>query len=211
MQRRQSIARAVIVILGLMWAAACQEKMTPTEVAQAFWSAVQARDVDAVRALVANGAAQGVEPDRILPISGFSLGRTVIDGNRATVDTQVRLAGDHPIDVSIETRLLNEHGVWKVDYAATVASVSDGGQLAGVLAEIRRLGRQFSGEMDRSLDELQRSLPQIEREIRALEEAFRSQIPELHRQLEEFAREMDKALKEPPRQPPAPPSEPIRI
>jgi len=208
------VLAGLLVITGL---GGCQPPSAPDEVARAFWVAVQARDAAAVEAL--SDAPTTGRADTLLPVDGVRLGRTVIDGDRAEVETSIRLGGDDPMTVPLTTYLIRRDGAWKVDYADTVAAIRESGRLGGVLGQLRDFSRQFSGEVDRSLDELEQALPRIEREVRGIEELFRSQVPELRERIEEFARALDRALKRPPadrpREPPprqAPEGDrPIRI
>ncbi|NIT57755.1 MAG: hypothetical protein GWN00_16455, partial [Aliifodinibius sp.] len=77
------------------------------------WSAIQQQDEGAARIFIAKDTINKNEiTENILPINQFTVGRTVIDGNNAWVDTEVELAGDEPFTVPLKTVLLRENETW---------------------------------------------------------------------------------------------------
>jgi hypothetical protein len=130
----------------------------------------------------------------ILPINDVTLGKTVIDGEQAWVDTDVAIAGNNPFHLPIKTALLMENKQWKVDYDKTVASVSKTSSVARVLGELNNLGEQFTDKLNQSLDEIERTLPEVQRELEKIEENMRQKLPELRQRMEEFMRQLEEAL-----------------
>ncbi|MBI4006432.1 MAG: hypothetical protein HY356_07150 [Gammaproteobacteria bacterium] len=173
----------------------CAANLTPIEVSERFWTAVQNKDVRAVRNYVSSASLDKKDlTENILPIGEVSLGRTVIDGEQAWVDTTVAISGDDPFKLPLKTVLLQENKQWKVDYDATVASVSSSGAVARVMGNLTDLSRQFADGLDRSLTEIQKTLPQVQKEIGKIEENLRERIPELRQRMEEIMKQLEEAL-----------------
>lgn len=183
----------------LLLLTACSEPKTPTEVSGVFWKAVKEQDEDRVRRLAtAASAASIADAEGVLPLGEVTLGRTVIDKDRAWVDTTVEVLADKPVRIPLRTELVMEQGEWRVDYDATVAMLRNGGEVAQVFSEIRRLTDRFSDEAETVIDEVQRALPEVRRELETLEERLRTRLPELQRQLEDLGRELERSIKRKP-------------
>lgn len=194
-----------LVLAGLaLVLVACQE-YSPQQVAQRFWDALGHKDAAAVRAYSLPGSIDVSDPvDALLPISGATLGRTVIDGDEATVDATVVVAADKPFSLPLETHLERQDGMWRVDYGASVAPLLASGGLARFLRELRRSGALLGDQLNRSLDELQRSLPQLQRQLEQLQRQLQSRIPQLRQQLDELGKSLQELLQPHPQPPPAP-------
>jgi hypothetical protein len=193
------LLRVAAAVAGGLLLAGCVDRPMPADVSERFWRAVQQNDVAAVRRLVtAESLRSTIGGADLLDIGEVTLGRTVIDGDSAWVDARVTVDADRPFSVPVTTVLRMERKQWRVDYRATMSELARGGQVAKVFDDIRRLGEQFSGQADGTLDELERVVPELQRELRNLEEKLRARLPELQRRLEEFAREMEKAVRELP-------------
>src|SRR5690606_26692720 len=123
--------------------------LTPIEVSQEFWTAIQNRDSQTVRKYITSNSAKGNDlTANILPVSSFTLGRTIIDKDHAWVDTTVEIASDKPFSLPIKTVLLQENEQWKVDYTATVASISSSSDVARILGNLNDLGIQFADKLN---------------------------------------------------------------
>jgi len=178
----------------VLFASGCVAKLTPMQVSEKFWQAVQNNDADAARHFVTKDARHRDLTDNILPLEEVTLGRTVIDGEQAWVDTTVVISADKPFTLPLKTVLLQENERWKVDYDATVASVTKGSHAARIISGISELSRKFSDELDRSMDDIQRSLPELQKELEKLEDNLRKSLPELRQQMQEFLRQLEEAL-----------------
>ncbi|MCC7410134.1 MAG: hypothetical protein IT495_00660 [Gammaproteobacteria bacterium] len=190
-------------------ASACAQRLEPAQVAQRFWNAVTAGDTGAAQLFVtADSRAMLRAGDGVLPIGDVQIGRTIIDGRTARVETTVTVLGDKPLAVPLNTRLREEDGRWKVDYDQTMAAIASSGELARALGRMRELNRQFSAELDKSMAELQRSLPAITRELERFKAQIQQQVPAIRQEIEDLARRLEDALKE-ARDPPAADPRPI--
>lgn len=205
MSRPHTAAAAAAALLALA-VLGCAPRLDPLEVSERFWSAVAAGDAAAARAHVApRTAPEAGLGGELLPISDARLGRAVIEGDRARVETTVTLDADRPLDVPLETVLLRERERWRVDYAATVEGLRESDGLARVLRGFRdafdELGATLGREVERSVSEIERALPELKRELERAEREIRARVPELERRLEELRRALEEAL-EPALEPP---------
>lgn len=175
----------------------CNQQHSPIEVSRAFWKAVQAGNAGAVKALVTKASRASVKTDgKALQIDQVELGRTVIEGDVATVDTSVVIASDHPVRVPLQTRLQREAGDWRVDYDATMASLRPGGSLAQALGTLGELGRAFSDRLQESLGDLRQRMPEIKHRIEEAQGEIQRQMPEVRRQLEQILEQLRKGLEQ---------------
>jgi hypothetical protein len=188
---------SLFIAIIAMSLSACSRDLTPIEVAERFWSAVQSSDAAKVKRYVSHDDAEALESlDDVLPIEQVKLGRTVIDSDRAVVATTATLSGDNPVDMPINTYLLLEDGRWKIDYDQTISSVRVNGQIAEIISKVRDFGKALQDGIDKSVAELERSLPKIESELKRLESELKQKVPELRQKLEGFARDLEDAIKE---------------
>ena len=179
---------------------ACEDgPKTPTEVSQAFWLAMENKNVDQVKKLLSSQSLKDeFSSDSIVSVSNAQLGKVIIDGSLAKVETNVTVESDKPTEVPLDTVLVKENKHWKVDYQATVEALHSAGSLAHVIRELRVLGEQFSKdlskEFENSMNELDKAMPEIEQEIKQLGEQIKGQVPELKKQFEDLTRELQEAL-----------------
>ena len=195
----------LLLTLFLVLLSGCNQRHSPIEVSRAFWKAVQAGNAGAVKVLVTKKSRASVKTDgKALQIGQVQLGRTVIEGNVATVDTSLVVKSDHPVRVPLQTHLLREEGDWRVDYDATMASLEPGGSLAQALGTLGELGRIFSDKVQESMGDLQQRMPEIKRRIEEARGEIQRQLPEVRRQLEEMLEQLRKGLEQArPVEPPA--------
>ena len=190
------------ILLASIFLTACEdEPKTPFEVTQAFWYAVENKNIDQIKQLISEKSLRDEYlADNIISVSETSFGKIVIDGDIAEVETTVVVESDNPTTVPIDTLLVKENEKWKVDYHATVDAIGSGGQLAQVIRELRVFGekfsRDFSKEFESSMDELDKAMPEIEKEISNLSDQIKEHVPELKKQFEELAKQLQEALEE---------------
>ena len=173
----------------------CVSSLTPVEVSDGFWTAVKSRDNQSIRKYIASESRN--EDDltgNLLRINSYALGRTVIDQGQAWVDTTVEISGNDPFKVPIKTVLLQENNQWKVDYAATVAPISNSSDVARLLGNLNELGIQFADKLNQSLGEMQKAMPEVQKELEKIEESLKQKLPELQQRMEEFMRQLEEAL-----------------
>lgn len=196
MMLHEKLAKAFFVILLPLALNGCAASLSPIEVSERFWTAVQHGNTGVVRKYVTSESMNRNDlTEDILPLDSFSLGKTVIDGQQAWVDTTVVISADKPFSLPLKTILLQENEQWKVDYDATVASVSRGSDVARIIGSIASISEQFASELDRSLAEIQKSLPEVQKELERIEKDIKEKLPELRRRMEEFMRQLEEALK----------------
>jgi hypothetical protein len=192
------IEYAGIFFTLMVYSAGCAAHLSPVEVCEGFWQGIKDRDAAAVARHVTSSSLPSLKlrnsPADILTINKVSLGRTVIDGDQAWVDTQVELAADDPFQLPLKTVLQQENQQWKVDYDATVSPITRGGSVALVIGGLSDLSRQFADELDRSLEEIQRTLPQIQEEIGRAEEELKEKLPVLRQRIDAIMRQLEDAL-----------------
>ncbi len=190
------------ILLASIFLTACEdEPKTPFEVTQAFWYAVENKNIDQIKQLISEKSLRDEYlADNIVSVSETSFGKIVIDGDIAEVETTVVVESDNPTTVPLDTLLVKENEKWKVDYHTTVDAIGSGGQLAQVIRELRVFGekfsRDFSKEFESSMDELDKAMPEIEKEISNLSEQIKEHVPELKKQFEELAKQLQEALEE---------------
>jgi hypothetical protein len=186
----------------LVLIAACSPSLGPQDVAERFWRATVAQQpATAARYVVARDrdlVSGGLD---VLPVAHYSFRRVVIENERATVATEVTLAGDAPVALLLDTRLQREDDTWRVDYQATMQAISAQSELAAVIARIGTLGEALRDGIDQSTAELERALPALERELARLEAEIRQRVPALRERLREFTRQLEKAFEPPPPRP----------
>ena len=199
-------ARIILLLLTVLLAA-CSKPSTPVEVASGFWSAIEAGDARMVKRRITAVEAASLESlDDVLPISGAELGRIIIDGREATIDTTVTVTGDKPLEFPLKTYLVLEDEDWKVDYGRTIEAVANAGKLAAVIDKVHEFGNTLQQGIERSVQELEHTLPQIEQELSRIEDQIKQHAPELRKRIEQFTQELEEAMKRPPK--PAPPIDP---
>lgn len=207
--RNKCIRISNILFSLLVVASGCAANLTPMEVTDRFWKGVREKDSATVSRYVTSESAASLnqqDPARnILPIKQVTLGKTVIEGERAWIDTMVEIAGDEPFRMSIQTVLQQENRQWRVDYNATVASITNDSDIGRVLGDISKLSKQFTDKLNQSLDQAQLALPEIEREIGKIEKNLRQKLPELRQRMEELMRHLEESLGNKDRQDSPPP------
>ena len=207
--RNKNIVTCIIVLL--VYGSGCAASPSPMEVSDGFWQGIKEKDAAIVSRYVTAESQESLkrqDPARnILPIKQVALGRTVIDGERAWIDTTVEIADERPFHLSVQTVLQQEDRQWKVDYNATVAFITNDGDVGRALGNISKLSKQFTDKLNRSLDQAQKALPEIEKEIGKIESDLRQKLPELRQRMDELMRRLEEDLgdKTRPATPPPPP------
>lgn len=199
-------SRALGVLILILALVGCEPEVPPQTVAEQFWRAAVAADREALAREVRAADRELVLADAaLLPVERFVFGKVVIDGKRASIDTELTLGGESPMSLAVVTVLVNESERWRVDYAATVSKLRGDGGLAHLLGRLRGLGRELGDGFDRSVGELERALPELEAELQRLEQDLRGKLPALRRQLEDLTRGLERAPHPQPPPPDAPP------
>ncbi|MCK5667834.1 MAG: hypothetical protein KAI15_02020, partial [Gammaproteobacteria bacterium] len=169
----------------------------PIDVSEGFWRAVKNKDVNAIVKYSTKDSLTGEElSENILPLDEIILGKTVIDGDSAWVDTTVTISGDKPYTLPIKTVLIRENKQWKVDYQATMKWVSKGSSVYSVISGIKNMTQELAEELNQSMEDIQKAIPEIKQEVERIEESLMEHVPELKKQVEEFVEDLEEAIKE---------------
>lgn len=183
-------------VIFLFFLFACEENLTPEQVASGFWTAVMEKDTRTIKKLISHKSAEiEINKDEILSVSGFSLGKILIDGTNSEIETDVTLASDEPVTMPITTYLVKENEIWKIDYNKTTSKINADSEIANVLNHLSSMSKLFVDGLNDSMEEMNKVLPKIEDEISNLEDEVKSKIPELRNKLDEFVRKLEEALK----------------
>jgi len=109
--------RLTHVVAALLLAAGCGTGDGPGAVAEAFWTASKEGDIELAKTYVAEGSKATMNNSGDSQSLGdFSLGEVTVDGDRATVETNVAAK---EMELAFQTVLIRQEGDWKVDLDAT--------------------------------------------------------------------------------------------
>lgn len=121
--RRANAAPRAIRMMYLLGAVglvtACAGAEGPEAVADHFWAAVQDGDAETARAYSIESETSSLKMEDESSIESYELGETRSDDGKALVKTRVTTAGEWELDLSFETVLIEDDGVWKVDVDQT--------------------------------------------------------------------------------------------
>ena len=189
-------SRVLIIVPVLLWFCGCMADLSPIEVSEFFWNAIKDDKPEVARKYVSSKSHNEQDlTENILPINNVSFGKIVIDGDKAWVDTTVVLAADEPFSLPLKTVLLRENNQWKVDYDATVSSVSRDSDVARVISGLSELSGKIARELDRSLEEIQKAIPEVQKELENIEEDINKALPEVRKKIEDIIEQIEEALK----------------
>lgn len=191
--RNLSIELPVLIIFLVI--GGCMANLEPREVSERFWTAVQEKNTVEIRKYISSDVSNNALSEHILPIDNVSLGKTVIDGDHAWVDTEVDVSADEPFTLPLKTVLKKENNQWKVDYDETVSPVSSDSSIARVVGNLSELSNQVAEELDRALEDIQAAIPEVQKEIEEIEENLNHSLPELRQRIEEIMQQLEEALK----------------
>ncbi len=197
MSRRKTTFILLFLSCMCLFITSCNEGLYPIDVAEGFWRAVKNKDTKTIQKYSTNISLKEKElSENILPLDEITLGKTVIDGDSAWVDTTVTISGDKPFTIPLRTELIRENKRWKVDYNATIKLVSQGSAVSNVINSIRNMTKDLAEELNESMEEIQKTIPEVTEEVEKIEESLLEHIPELKKQIEEFVRDLKDAIEE---------------
>jgi len=197
MSRRKITFKLMFLSLICLSITGCDEGLYPIDVSEGFWRAVKDKDINAIEKYSTEDNLTGDElSENILPLDEIILGKTVIDGDGAWVDTTVTISGDKPYTLPIKTVLIRENKQWKVDYQATMKWVSKGSSVYSVISGIKNMTEELAEELNQSMEDIQKAIPEIKKEVERIEESLLEYVPELKKQVEEFVEDLEEAIKD---------------
>ena len=110
-------SRLTHILAAALLATACGAGEGPGAVAEAFWTASKEGDIERAKTYVAEGSKATMNNSGDSQSLGdFSLGEVTVDGDRATVETDVEA---EEMELAFQTVLVRQEGDWKVDLDAT--------------------------------------------------------------------------------------------
>jgi len=196
MNRRKITFKLMFLLLICLFITGCDEVLYPIDVSEGFWRAVKNKDINAIKKYSTEDSLTGDElSENILPLDEIILGKTVIDGDGAWVDTTVTISADKPYTLPIKTVLIRENKQWKVDYQATMKWVSKGSSVYSVISSIKNMTEELAAELSQSMEDIQKAIPEIKKEVERIEESLLEHVPELKKQIEEFVKDLEEAIK----------------
>jgi len=197
MHRRKITFKLIFLSFICLFIPGCDEVLYPIDVSEGFWRAVKDKDINAIEKYSTKDSLTGEElNENILPLDEIILGKTVIDGDSAWVDTTVTMSADKPYTLPIKTVLIRENKQWKVDYQATMKWVSKGSSVYSVISGIKNMTDELAEELNQSMEDIQKAIPEIKEEVERIEESLMEHVPELKKQVEEFVEDLEEAIKE---------------
>jgi len=197
MSRRKITIQLIFLSFICLFITGCDEGLYPIDVSEGFWRAVKDKDINAIEKYSTEDSLTGAElSENILPLDEIVLGKTVIDGDEAWVDTTVTISGDKPYTLPIQTVLIRENKQWKVDYQATMKWISKGSSVYSVINGIKNMSKALAEELNQSMKDIQKAIPEIKEEVERIEETLMEHVPELKKQVEEFVEDLEEAIKE---------------
>ncbi len=196
MSRSKTTLKLIFLSSICLFMTGCGEGLYPIDVSEGFWRAVKGKDIKAIEKYSTEDSLTGDElSENILPLDEIILGKTVIDGDGAWVDTTVTISGDKPYTLPIKTVLIRENKQWKVDYQATMKWVSKGSSVYSVINGIRNMSEALVEELNQSMEDIQKAIPEIKAEVEEIEESLLEHVPELKKQIKEFIEDLEEAIK----------------
>jgi len=195
--RRKTTFKLIFITSICLFMTGCAEGLYPIDVSEGFWRAVKDKDIKAIEKYSTEDSLTGDElSENILPLDEIVLGKTVIDGDGAWVDTTVTISGDKPYTLPIKTVLIRDKRQWKVDYQATMKWVSKGSSVYSVISGIRNMSEALAEELNQSMEDIQKAIPEIKEEVEEIEESLLEHVPELKKQIKEFVEDLEEAIKD---------------
>jgi len=179
----RSIVNPIFFIIGFIFIVAltaCQARKTPIETTQHFWSAIAKNQLDTAKKYCSSKSQHLPATDNArIKESTFDYGKIVIDGLKASVETQF-ISPSSDKKLSFTTFLVNENEDWKIDCQRSINAFNSHQVFKDLFNELSNLGKDLNKQIEQQL-------PIIEKEI----ESFGK---ELKQQLDTFEGNINKSL-----------------
>ena len=161
---------------------ACSEANTPAEVTRLFWDALIINDIEKAQHYTTQQSKQQIkiDPDLNIKNAALKIGEIRINDQQATVQTlfvyQKPEAKNQKPDLNINTYLIKDNGIWKVDFQKTTRLLP-GKAFRDLMQSLQNLTQSY-------IKKLEEQAPLIEEKIESLNEQLIDEIEELNRKLE---------------------------
>lgn len=197
------------LMCSLLLLSACVDENSPQDVTKAFWGSVVRSDAEGVAKYSTLGDAKAYDGFG-RDWSGFSpsLGKIIIDGDKASIVTTLSVPGNS-VDAysAVETYLVRQDGGWKVDYDRTGKQFG-GGALATLFGQLAKIGSSLSDQFKAASDEFAVKMDRMGEQLEGISSSIGDRASEviekygedLRRSIEELARSAQQALKAEERQ-----------
>ncbi len=194
----KKILQSFILALILMTPFACASKITPQEVTRSFWQAVEQHKNQDLKNLISSAA--DFDDKRSFSVSDIQIGKVIIEGELASVETELVVLAEKPFRTTIKTHLIQIDGSWKVDYQKTIPALTQISAADKVLDNIKSLGKIFSDSVDKSIEDLKAQWPALKQQLEELEADAEATIPELRKKLDEIKKKFEQHIEDEPDQ-----------
>ena len=194
----KKILQSFILVLILMTPFACASKITPQEVTQSFWQAVEQHKNQDLKNLISSAA--DFDDKRSFSVSDIQIGKVIIEGELASVETELVVLTEKPFRTTIKTHLIQIDGSWKVDYQKTIPALTQISAADKVLDDIKSLGKIFSDSVGKSIEDLKAQWPALKQQLEELEADAEATIPELRKKLDEIKKKFEQHIEDEPDQ-----------
>jgi len=194
-----------LTLLSAILISGCIESKPPQDVAKCFWDAIKAQDSDIAHKYSTIDSQNSIDLlDGQLHVTEVTFGKILIDGNKTTIETTIQIRkNDSDETIPLQTILITEEGLWKVDYVQTKSTFTIHNTFSEMLDNIRDFGDEFSENLQKSLEDLKQKIPEIEKKMKELssaasekiQEAWEQHMPEIKKKVEELGKALEEALK----------------
>jgi hypothetical protein len=150
----------------------CQTGKSPEEVATSFWQALAQGKIENAKKHVTQDSQHLVNLQDIDTHSTIKTGVAVVEDSGARIETTI---SRNKRQVTFDTVLLKEEGIWKVDYLQTQKNISMI-PIDEVVKSLQNLGDTFAKQ-------LEQQLPQVQKQMESLGNQLKNEIDELGRDL----------------------------
>ncbi len=197
MMQRHRLSRLLLLSAVFFMLPGCKGDLNPDQVADIFWSAAVSNNSALMKRMSSRDTYnESADFARLHQVTAFTLGRIVIDGDTAEVETSLTM-DNASSPVSITTYLINEEGKWRVDFDKTASFLSLNEQMTELIDGIEGLAEEFAEEIEGSVEDFkEKALPAIKSQVEQVEKELKKKLPEIRQQIDEFLEELEKSIEE---------------
>jgi ABC-type transporter MlaC component len=203
-----------VLVFSLTSCASTQIPQTPQQVAQGFWDAAITQNKDKMREYSSR-----IDPPATDTLISTWQNTTVtfsevrLKDNAAWIDTTVKFTEhDEPVSLNFATVLKKEVTQWKVDQPKTLGNIraireeidSEQNTAKKLMKKLRKLGDQFTQDIDKATTELKNQMPEIKKDMESLgknieqefHDAWKQYEPAVEKNLQKFTDAINEAIEQ---------------